>query len=182
MNKKEIIERLELFNGKVEELGNSSFISNWDSKSIFWNTITSNLPTKFLLPNDEQTKAFILTLRFFMQDNEPISLRNISKIYSSELIEKEFQEEFDQKRKILNTYLNLDFRSNGITNRDILEAFIYGNYAHSDQKDKYSELVKTDIKHRLNAGSFYSIANSFFTTLQQFQKLNKKVLRNLRAT
>jgi len=65
MNKTEICETLQFFNEKVDELGNSSFIKNWESQKILWGSLSSQLPSKFLLPNDEETKAFILTLRFF---------------------------------------------------------------------------------------------------------------------
>ena len=34
-------------------------------------------------PDDEAIDAFVLTLRFFIQDNEPTSLRNTSKLYAS---------------------------------------------------------------------------------------------------
>lgn len=179
MNKTEICETLQFFNKKVDELGNSSFLKNWESQKILWDSLTSQLPSKFILPNDEETKAFILTLRFFCQNNEPISVANISKIYKSNLIAEELKLKFHFSRKALNTILDLNFRSSNLTNRDILDAFIYGNYAHSTKRDKYLELTK---KHHLNFASFYSVTNSFYIFLEQIKEINLSALKNLSAT
>lgn len=182
MNKTEICETLQFFNEKVDDLGNSSFIKNWESQKILWDSLTSQLPSKFLLPNDEETKAFILTLRFFCQNNEPISIANISKIYKSDLIDEELKSKFHVNRKALNTFLDLNFRSSNLTNRDILDTFVYGNYAHSTKRDKYLELTKSELKHHLNYAIFYSVANSFYIFLEQIKKINLSALKNLSAT
>jgi hypothetical protein len=40
-------------------------------------------------PTEENFEAFVLTLRFFVQDNEPSSFRNMSKLYTDTAISEE---------------------------------------------------------------------------------------------
>lgn len=71
-----IIEVLNLFNEKVDEIKNSSY-----AKSVLEikpkTTISKNqreaIKIKTIEPNDESLKSFVLTLRLFLQNNDQIS-------------------------------------------------------------------------------------------------------------
>ena len=96
-------------------------------------------------PDEEEIKAFILTLRFFCQDNEPTSLRNMQKMIESLDIDAQFMDDFLSIRNSLNHFLdNIDLvpiitisdqtspmsRGQTPSNREIFDAFMYGKYAH----------------------------------------------------
>ena len=97
----EIIKLLELFNEKAEKLARLSFI-----ETIFkYNSGVSikiskrddglyDLIQERRGPLEEAIDAFVLTIRFFIQDNEPISFRRLAEIYDMAPIEKKLKEEF----------------------------------------------------------------------------------------
>lgn len=57
-------------------------------------------------PRGEDIDSFILTFRFFIQNNEPSSILNLSKIYNEPNIPINLTEEFTKLRDDLNKYLN----------------------------------------------------------------------------
>jgi hypothetical protein len=96
-------------------------------------------------PNAEAIDAFILTLRFFVQNNEPISLRNMSNVYQS-LMSQSKGTKTDNIQSILDiissTNRSLDSSSpitignTTLTNRCIFETFLYGGLAHSNKSKR----------------------------------------------
>lgn len=87
-----IIAAFELFNEKAEELLSSTFLNtllqvgNNYNLSVNWESgeeISSFVRTG---PSKDEIKAFVLDLRYFIQDNEKISFRNLKKLYSNSLL------------------------------------------------------------------------------------------------
>lgn len=181
LSKDEILSRLTLFNEKVDEINNSNFITNWESQDILWDVLTSEEPWKNIYPNEEEVKAFILTWRFLYQKLDKISIAQLSDIYSSDIINRKYYNEFQTYRNSLNIYLDLNFRSSQITNRQILKAFIFGNYSHSSKENKklYLELTCNESKLRLNYASFYSIMNNYIRIANLIKELNQRCIQEL---
>lgn len=79
------IKAIELYNEKAQKLLRSSILTKLqDGKinlSITMDGGLINDPT-VVLPDEEFIEAFLLTLRFFIQDNEPSSIRNLYDIYN----------------------------------------------------------------------------------------------------
>jgi len=101
-------------------------------------------------PDDENTEAFVLTFRFFIQDNETISLRNIKDIFHSDMVTEKEKNNFDEARNHLNTYLdgNTMFNINGmIKRRELMDVFIYGGLSHAkpEKKEKYDDWMRNAI-------------------------------------
>lgn len=130
------LDAMKLFNDKAEKLNNNSFTKKINSEG-FGLTIFAkkdgpvNVEKKF--PTDESIDAFVLTLRFFIQDNESSSFGNLAKIYSKLPEYCKEKKEFLNVRKELNDYIDLPDKflpitENGktLTNRDIYNTFIYG--------------------------------------------------------
>ncbi|MDP1571496.1 MAG: hypothetical protein Q8L86_15995 [Vicinamibacterales bacterium] len=94
---------------------------------------------QFWGPDDEATEAVVLTLRFFIQDNEPISLRNMRALYERELPSHPLADSVEVACAGLNEWLD-DRTSLSIaetrflTYRDVLEIFVYGAYAHMNER------------------------------------------------
>ncbi|MBI3413013.1 MAG: hypothetical protein HY051_02965 [Candidatus Aenigmarchaeota archaeon] len=57
-------------------------------------------------PGDEAIDAFVLTLRFFVQDNESISLRNFAHLYAGLPVDQELIDNFNAARDALNSFLD----------------------------------------------------------------------------
>ena len=98
-----------LFNEKAEKLLKLSFtkdIFNKDSGVHFSWKRDEALKVKRTGPGDEAIYAFVLTFRFFIQDNEKISFRNIARIYTNLDIENNLKREFDSARNFINEYLD----------------------------------------------------------------------------
>lgn len=82
MTPKEIID---LFDSKFRRLESSNlirFITDRGCKFSFDFT-TNNLGSDAVLPDLEFIESYVLNLRFFIQDNEPTSLRNMGKLYDA---------------------------------------------------------------------------------------------------
>ena len=132
------IRTLERFNEKVDRLGQRGFteesrgggaIVRWE-KGRGWDGIHVG-------PSEKTVEATILTLRFFIQNNESTALSNIAKLYADANIEAEISAHLFEIRDALNSYLdapsNLSISEEGpMSHRDILYLFIYGDLAHAN--------------------------------------------------
>lgn len=113
----------------------------------------------FTEPSEEIIKAYILPFRFFIQKRERCSIRYLAKNIIPEL-ENDFSEQtigFKQIREAINSFLDsppgmklkfqwgseqLEFQSNN----DIKNCFIYGHYAHAEEKNNQKRWY--DLIHR----------------------------------
>lgn len=145
MNDKEkAIYSLKLFNEKAEELLSSSFykrmLEGGSGYSLSCNWETGEEITNFERtgPTKENIKAFLLDYRFFIQDNERSSFRNLKELYSSTLLSQKFEPRFDSARDALNNYLDshsrfqIDYNGEILIRRKIIDTFIYGGFAHAN--------------------------------------------------
>ncbi len=119
-------------------------------------------------PDDESIAACVLTIRFFIQNNEPVSFCNMEAVYDKLATSQENKNDFNQIRNELNKYLNSDSplersaknanperilasdmnerftellnvsrdSGNKLTNKEILDLFVYGKFAHPHAKYK----------------------------------------------
>lgn len=148
------IEALTIYQQKFKELDNTKFINFYKrSKSLKFISELKKVDNYWIgncslnEPNEELVNSFILIFRFFVQDNESCSLRNLhSKILP--LIKCFFPQEvkrFNSVRNDFNKFLDSKPQiqiklSNGretkifSSNREILDVFLYGNYAHANNK------------------------------------------------
>ena len=139
-----------LFNEKVRELLELSFVKAvTDPDAGFSISGERQADGSFKMsstvrgPSVEAVKAFVLTLRFFIQDNETISLRNISALYDSGNIDPQQRAFFQSGRDAINRMLDspnfFGFNYNGttLTNRRVMDVFVYGGLAHANP-EKYA--------------------------------------------
>lgn len=121
------------------------------SVAINFNTNEGYASSSRTGPDEESVRAAILTIRFFCQDNERISLRNMATFVDGLPVNQALKDEFADIRDEFNSYLDLEhgpphfrFGDNIVTNREIFEAFMYGEYAHltkCDTIDGWKKLV-----------------------------------------
>ena len=160
---------LERFNEKVGRLNQRGFaeeskgggtIVEW-RKGLGWDGIHVG-------PSERTVEASVLTLRFFIQDNESTSLSNIAQLYSNLNIEAQLATQFCETRDKLNSYLdsasNLSISEEGpMTHRDILKLFIYGDLAHANDQT-------TEANYRsISQSDFFPLFQDDFTNTIQLQ-------------
>ena len=87
---------LQLFISKANKLGNSSFLESLvnEFRLGFKIEVGKQVEVTSIRPKQESTDAFVLTFRFFIQNNETISLRNLEKIFESNLVTKMEKEKY----------------------------------------------------------------------------------------
>jgi hypothetical protein len=133
--------RLELFNEKADKLMRSRFKQTmFDQQTgvkISWTAETNEVTTTTTGPDEDSVDAFILTLRFFLQDRDGISFRRLSEIYDAHSVPAGLREEFHTVRDAVNDRLDgqptLGFNVNGesLTRRRILDVVLYGGLSHA---------------------------------------------------
>lgn len=181
-------ETLELFNEKVDVLESSRYLQELRkeprSAIVQWER-EKGWDSVFVGPKEESVRAFILTLRFFMQNNESISIHNMAQLYGNDQTLRKFNNKFSTIRNNLNSFLdsstNLAIEENqSLTYREILEIFVYGNYAHANERKRkiFKDISSTPFFPIFQVDLNLSIIN-FLGPLQDIKDLNESVLSKL---
>ena len=142
MSLEDDLETLHYFNEKVDKLSSLSF-----TKFVTENAIsTPNLLTDAKLfldeavPSDESGDAFVLTLRLFLVNNEPISINNMAALYQTLPVPEEtkalVKDCRDELKRHLDSYSHLGIEGKRLRQREILYVFLYGGLAHGNDKVK----------------------------------------------
>jgi len=97
-----------LFNEKAAKLGGSIFLKKAASGQMVRLKPSLKFPIEVVWdgPDQENIDAFVLTFRFFIQNNEASSFANLSKIYESTSISNHHRAAFQMVRRDLNNYLD----------------------------------------------------------------------------
>jgi hypothetical protein len=182
----EIRAALNLFNEKADKLRNSNFVKaalensgaslSWQEGEPFQITRTG--------PTEENIDAFVLTLRFFVQDNERSSFRNMSKLYTDKAISEEHRSEFEKARSYLNDFLDsstmFNFNGKRITKRQLMEVFVFGGLSHANKQKKslYDQWMRLGLAPLLQ-NEFIVIIFEVMNVAQFVKTLNERVLTDL---
>ena len=196
MKNSEIIKSLELFNEKAEKLARLSFIetrfkynSGVSIKISKRDDGLYDLIQERRGPLEEAIDAFVLTIRFFIQDNEPISFRRLAEIYDMAPIEKKLKEEFILLRNQINTYLDsnsaiaITINEEMLNHRKILDIVIYGGLSHAntEKKRKYDFWMKSPLKAIIE-NDFVCSLTILFEAIKSICDLNKIVIETLESS
>lgn len=186
------LKTLSLFNEKVGKLWKSSF-----ADEVFYNETgfmvyadrkeTSELKVSKIevkAPKQESIDAFLLTFRLFIQDNDKISIHNISKIYDNSHIPPQMKADFNAIRKKLNDYLEKANEicpiDNGSTlsNETIMRTMIYGDLAHLNDKKReiYDRWMKSYIDKIVKNNEFIVILAETLNGLTLIHFLNEDLI------
>ena len=186
MHNQDYLKALKLFNEKTETLKKSNFTKTLLKKGIggkfSWKKDENSI-LEIWRPDADEIRAFVLTFRFFIQNNEKSSFRNMAKIYDELPISAEKKESFKNTRKKLNDFLDSKSRI-GIddsTNRDIVWTFIYGDLSHADEtkKEIYDRWMSIAIANELITNEFALILWEVLKVIAFIQNLNNEVMEEL---
>lgn len=91
-------------------------------------------------PSEEAVDAFVLTLRFFLQNNESISISRLVALIEGLQLEPDLRTRVEEMRTAFNAALDrpCGIRVDSVhpSNRDVLEIFVYGGLAHANQRKR----------------------------------------------
>jgi len=189
MSKEVKLSTLQLFNEKFKELKNSGFPKNWLHKNINYEFDFLENKVKQDIPNQDEIKSFILTVRFFIQDNEPCSIRNMGTLYNELDIPNNLKDDFLALRDRINNFLDSKTHFGPkdkpqYTHRDIFESFIYGHFAHSN-KEKHDTVKKWKQNKFLESHNYYyfiRILYVVFVILERMERINKETVKHVKAS
>jgi hypothetical protein len=183
----EALRRLRLFNDKAEKLRRSRFFQMaYGEGTGATLSIGEGQPIKVVKrgADEDATAAFVLTLRFFLQPRDRIQLEQIEQLYRHVPVPDEDSQRVAEGLSVLNAFLDrtTDFAIDGqaITNRMVLETFVYGDHAHAND-DKRVEYQKW------RSGPFNLILESHFEFVLGhvlrfifwLERINKTAISNL---
>jgi len=184
----EDLEALELFNRKAETLRNSRFMKSLlerGSGVTISGDKDGRLTTETRWPDQEAIEAFILTFRFFIQNNEKSSFENMDRTYDNLPISQQKKELFKNARKKLNEFLDsnssLGINEQFLTHRRILWVFIYGEFAHADKelKPTYDQWMSYGIFNVTIYNEFIYTLGRVTSFIAHVQNLNEEVIKEL---
>ena len=179
----EHIRSLELFVEKSDKLNGSTFVARTIDNSgvnFRWNAGETAVSAR-RGADSESIDAFVLTFRFFLQDNERTSLRNMVDVFESNLVSIQEREAFHNARDSLNVYLDGDtmFDINGkVTRRRLLDVFIYGGLAHAnkDKKQIYDDWMSSSIIEPFVTNEFVVVLFEFLNIVVFIRNLCREIL------
>ena len=181
----DIQKALLLFNDKVNKLHKLSFKSELPNSgfSISFNE-SSGVKSERRGPSEEAIDAFVLTFRFFIQNNEACSLRKLSEYYTAAKIKSECKEKYEKIRNGINVFLDgslaIKISINGevLTCRKIIDAFIYGHLAHSNNPENVEryQAIKVSPAYPAIENEFVYILALILGELISIMELNNEVL------
>ena len=185
---------LRLFNEKVEELLGLSFVKGVTAPNAGFKLSGKRREDgKFTLqsevrgPSVEAIKAFVLTFRFFIQDNETISLRNIAALYEAAYIDPEQKSQFNSARigvnKLLDAPNPINLNYNGVTptSREVMNVFIYGGLAHANPEKyrRYKEWMSFPPVAAILQACFNMILGEILHALAYIAQVNDATIKQL---
>jgi hypothetical protein len=191
----ESITALELFNEKAQKLMNSSFVQALQSPDAVVKISGKRLEDgQFSVmserggPKGESIDAFILNFRFFIQNNEASSLKNVAAVYHAGDFENDLAGRFDSARNAINELLdkpnlmNLGFDDIVPNNRRVMEVFIYGSLAHGNDKEKaaaFKEWMAFPPMAIMSEACFHLILGNILNGIAFIARLNLEALAQL---
>ena len=179
-----------LFIDKANRLLNCSFVNSYKNKSgvdLSWKQ-GSEPEVCHRGPSQEQTDAFVLTFRFFIQNNDSISFSNMDKAFNANFIPSELRLKFVEAKGHLNNYLdsktNFEVNGHGVTRRELLDVFIYGELSHTNhaKKVKYDNWMSNRIFATFMKNEFTSILFQVLNVISYTGGICEEVISNTSRT
>jgi len=200
MNSDRALAALMLFNQKAERLKNLSFANKYATSgnrvviraTNIQSSGSGDLEVKTTRVDDESTDAVVLTLRFFIQDNESCSFRNLSKVYGTEQRLSVLAPEFEHHRSRLNVLLQTASEPQPPKGQfegtlclvDILHTFVYGSLAHAadpKKKELFERWMNEPVAEAIFTAAFQRLLMGMIQIIDAVARLNVKAIHILKG-
>lgn len=177
--------RLEDFVERAEHIRRFSYFEGKDRMVGFEvKEIYGEQQIDFYQPSDEQRDAILLHLRLFLQDKDGISLRKLEDLTNDDGLSDKWKDEYKEIRKVLNIRLDevvADGQKGKLTNRDILNMFLFGKIAHNDRNDEsnklYQKWITNDTEYEILHNAFHVVLIQLLTTILNISSVSKEELQ-----
>jgi hypothetical protein len=183
------IKALRFFNEKATRLEGSGFtkvlFKQKTGISFSWQAEDSTLNFQRVGPNQDLVDAFVLTFRFFIQNNEKSSFQKMAELYENLNVDEELKQGFRSARKHINDFLDsrsmVTFNDTNYSNRHILETFVYGGLSHANEskKDEYDGWMSVPMLNSLFQNEFVYILVTVLKAIFFIRTLNNEALKTL---
>jgi hypothetical protein len=194
LENEKIVTAFQLFNEKVDKLSRLSFSKPTELAwgfTLTWKANESGDSEEMherYGPQEESIDAFVNTFRFFIQNNEISSLENMARHYQVAPIDESLKQDFVAIRNQINVFLDsqttgnesrISFNNELLTNRTIMETFVYGGLSHSTKKKRYDSWMKIPAIAAAATHRFVIILEKVRNNLLQIKTLNEKALAQM---
>lgn len=191
-----INEALNLFNEKADKLFRLSFVKTMfetnTGVTLSWKARDDGLYDEFHErrgPEEEAIDAFVLTFRYFIQDNEATSFRNMAVHYANAPIAVALKDEFNEIRKQVNDFLDaqpdfhLEHDGKTYSRREIMDIFMYGGLSHakSSKKKIYDEWMSIPPFKPIAENEFVYTISTILKAIKWIRDLNIRALDELKS-
>ena len=186
------IERLRLFIEKVERVQSLSLVrtlvETGSKLTLSWTQQSGALQLAAAGPDAEQIDAFVLTMRLFTQDNDRISLRNMSKVLENLPVSEELNRHFAMHRSNLNQSLDspcmLSINGDHPTRLEVLNTVLYGHLSHvsPDHRRRHLSWVQDPMAASIIDFEFVGVLVLFLKTLVVMAEICRRAVTELQAT
>jgi hypothetical protein len=180
----EIQSRINLFREKTDRLLSSTVrhaLQNGEVRFTIRAEAGASVQIEAGGPTLEAVEAFVLNLRFFIQDNESISIRRMAEFIEDLSIPEDVKDRVRKGRANFNAYLDspCGFGVFGThpTNREVLEVFVYGSLAHANEEKR--RIYDSWARSSLVLGMMNQV---FMAVLLEFLKYLGFLVANLEST
>jgi hypothetical protein len=191
MSNEQQINDLKLFNEKAAKLESCSFTKKAFSQETGVSTLIKNEGQSLCRierrgPDGESIDAFVLTFRFFIQNSEKSSFRNMVLTYEKILVSDEIKLKFKEAYKYINDLLDSKsfFNIDGVilTNRHILDTFIYGGLSHANEnkKKEYDLWMLNPFTNQYLTNEFVYIIANILKVIFFIRDLNNGIIEELK--
>jgi hypothetical protein len=139
-------------------------------------------------PTEEAIDAFVLTLRLFVQDNEPISFRNMAELYAMLPIDPELVARFSEGTAKVNAFLDqwshIEASGRRVSNREVFETYLYGGLAHAnpDKKEEFDRWAAYAPLLGMFRMTFTGVITELLGFILWTHEFNRVVLQQLTGT
>jgi len=185
MDEKEDIRKIfRLFEIRAKELYESNFTKKLRGSGV---TIKAEIGKYGTIerkgPDYESIKSFVITFRNFILDGDRISIREISKIYERLPENDPIKNEFREVRKIFNEFLDspsiFQIDEEKITNRKIIDTYIYGDVIHLNKHDEFKKWIDHNPTRELMYNEIVGILGRASQFIYFFNSINQKYLKRM---
>lgn len=132
-------EQLSIFQERVKELKATRFLrtKKYFSIKLFFSEKLDEYKAESILPEEDDLKAFLLTLRQFVSSDEPIYLPKMFKLVISGINDKKLRDliipvQRSWNKNQFNVGIKYDINNQELKMRDIWDLYINGKYFHND--------------------------------------------------
>jgi hypothetical protein len=197
---------LELFNTKAEKIHRSKFLEYLNREREVTCRITNDqVEVKKIGPDEDSISAAVLTLRMFIQKSDVISFKKMEDLYSRLNISKNLKDEFNSLISELNDYLdryspltinsheirfeklstsepNSEPNPDQLTNRQLMDIYLYGDYAHLDSSKRvlFERIDQNTLFAPMGNHVFVTIVNKLVEIIDRAVEMNKQAIEQLK--